>query len=265
MGTATIPSIHKQEEKKKFVRRSSSDGSQRIRRIVQWLFVALNGWLGIQFLLWVRFCERGARVKRATTRGSRGLAAHRGLDEYEIFPAHGTRACNPARGHGPVYRLYADEPAAQESLLFLALPRWNAVGASMEASKTRIRPESASTKMVGYPITRAEVPASWLLCLRDRRHVRRGNPRFHVHTLRSGRRCQDAEFLPRYRANSGNRHRFVGAALYADPELLVPVSLFLRSAAGNHIASQSGKDPPRRRGVHRLRETRASLSFRRGR
>ena len=59
MGSATITSIHNSEGKKKVVRRSSSDGSQRIRRIVQWLFVALNGWLGIQFLLWVRFCERG--------------------------------------------------------------------------------------------------------------------------------------------------------------------------------------------------------------
>lgn len=59
MGTATVTSIHEQEGKRKLVRRSSSDGSQRIRRIVQWLFVALNGWLGIQFLLWVRYCERG--------------------------------------------------------------------------------------------------------------------------------------------------------------------------------------------------------------
>jgi polyferredoxin len=59
MGAAIIPSIHKQEGKKKHVRRSGSDRSQRIRRIVQWLFVALNGWLGIQFLLWVRFCEHG--------------------------------------------------------------------------------------------------------------------------------------------------------------------------------------------------------------
>ena len=41
------------------VRRSGLDGSQRTRRIVQWLFVALNGWLGIQFILWVRYCERG--------------------------------------------------------------------------------------------------------------------------------------------------------------------------------------------------------------
>ncbi len=59
MGAATITPIHEQEGKRKLVRRSRSDGSQRIRRIVQWLFVALNGWLGIQFLLWVRFCERG--------------------------------------------------------------------------------------------------------------------------------------------------------------------------------------------------------------
>jgi len=59
MSAATITPIHMQDGKKKLVRRSSFDSSQEIRRIVQWLFVALNGWLGIQFLLWVRFCERG--------------------------------------------------------------------------------------------------------------------------------------------------------------------------------------------------------------
>jgi polyferredoxin len=59
MGTAIVPSIDTQKEKKKLVRRSGSDGSQRVRQIVQGLFVALNGWLGIQFFLWVRFCERG--------------------------------------------------------------------------------------------------------------------------------------------------------------------------------------------------------------
>jgi polyferredoxin len=59
MGNETIAPIRKQEEKKKFVRRLDHDDSQRIRRVIQWLFVALNGWLGIQFLLWVRYCERG--------------------------------------------------------------------------------------------------------------------------------------------------------------------------------------------------------------
>jgi polyferredoxin len=46
-------------KRKNLVRRHGPDNSQQMRRIVQWLFVALNGWLGIQFLLWVRFCERG--------------------------------------------------------------------------------------------------------------------------------------------------------------------------------------------------------------
>lgn len=44
---------------KRLLRRCGKDNSQRIRRIVQWLFVALNCWLGIQFLLWVRYYERG--------------------------------------------------------------------------------------------------------------------------------------------------------------------------------------------------------------
>jgi polyferredoxin len=59
MSKETIAPIRKQEEKKKFVRRLDHDEYQRVRRVVQWLFVALNGWLGIQFLLWVRYCERG--------------------------------------------------------------------------------------------------------------------------------------------------------------------------------------------------------------
>jgi polyferredoxin len=59
MDMETIAPIHKPEEKKKLARRSSPDGSQRIRLVVQLLFVALNGYLGIRFLLWVRYCERG--------------------------------------------------------------------------------------------------------------------------------------------------------------------------------------------------------------
>ncbi len=59
MDIEAATAIHKIQEKKKLVRRSSLDRSQKIRRIVQWLFVALNGWLGIQFILWVRYCEHG--------------------------------------------------------------------------------------------------------------------------------------------------------------------------------------------------------------
>ena len=60
MGLETTAPIQ-QEKRKKLVRRSSPDNSQRTRGIVQWLFVGLNVWLGIQFVLWVRYCERGGR------------------------------------------------------------------------------------------------------------------------------------------------------------------------------------------------------------
>ncbi len=59
MGTQIDGGIASVGPKKRLVRRPSPDNSQRLRRIVQWLFLALNGWLGIQFLLWVRYCERG--------------------------------------------------------------------------------------------------------------------------------------------------------------------------------------------------------------
>jgi len=59
MNMETIAQTHNQRDRKKLVRRFSLNHSQRVRKVVQWLFVALNGWLGIQFLLWVRYCERG--------------------------------------------------------------------------------------------------------------------------------------------------------------------------------------------------------------
>jgi polyferredoxin len=59
MDMETTTPIRTRDEKKKLVRRPTADRSQRTRRAVQWLFVALNGWLGVQFLLWVRYCERG--------------------------------------------------------------------------------------------------------------------------------------------------------------------------------------------------------------
>lgn len=41
-----------------------SQRTRRIRRSVQWLFLALNGWLGVQFILWVHYCESGGAGPR---------------------------------------------------------------------------------------------------------------------------------------------------------------------------------------------------------
>jgi polyferredoxin len=91
MGKETIAPIRKQEEKKKFVRRLDHDDSQRIRRVVQWLFVTLNGWLGIQFLLWVRYCERGGTgVNVPRPAGAEGWLPIAGLmnTKYLLLTGH---------------------------------------------------------------------------------------------------------------------------------------------------------------------------------
>lgn len=50
------------KSRKKLVRRAPRDTSQRLRRAVQLLFLALNVWIGIQFCVFVRFYESGGRT-----------------------------------------------------------------------------------------------------------------------------------------------------------------------------------------------------------
>jgi polyferredoxin len=45
------------KSKKPLVRRLSPDRSQQVRRTVQFAFLALNTWLALQFILWVRYFE----------------------------------------------------------------------------------------------------------------------------------------------------------------------------------------------------------------
>jgi len=45
--------------KKKLIRRTEPDRSQRIRHWAQCLFIVLNCWIAAQFYLWVRYFERG--------------------------------------------------------------------------------------------------------------------------------------------------------------------------------------------------------------
>ncbi len=61
MESQTADQITSRREKKPLIRRTAPDRSQRFRHTVQWLFVGLNGWLGMQFFLWVRSFEAGGR------------------------------------------------------------------------------------------------------------------------------------------------------------------------------------------------------------
>ncbi len=59
MACAAAPAGQAVKCKKKLVRRTTLDNSQKLRRAVQAAFFLLNIWIGVQFYLWVRYYETG--------------------------------------------------------------------------------------------------------------------------------------------------------------------------------------------------------------
>jgi polyferredoxin len=93
MATPTLvpaPAPNPPAPKKKLERRAVSDRSQNIRHIVQFAFVLLNVFLGIQFYLWVRFIELGSvdfQVPRPA--GAEGWLPIAGLMNFRVFVSTG--------------------------------------------------------------------------------------------------------------------------------------------------------------------------------
>ena len=72
--------------KKRLVRRVSPDRSQQIRRAVQLAFLALNAWIGVQFILWVRFFEhQGSTLYVGRPAGVDGWLPIEGLMNLRYF------------------------------------------------------------------------------------------------------------------------------------------------------------------------------------
>lgn len=74
---------------KKLIRRSAQDRSQRIRHTVQWLFLVLNMWIGLQFLLWVRYFERGGGLSVSRPAGVEGWLPIAGMMNAKYLLATG--------------------------------------------------------------------------------------------------------------------------------------------------------------------------------
>ena len=98
MATPLIAAVPDPKPRKKLVRRLRADRSQMIRPIVQWAFVALNLWLGVEFFLWVRFFETGGSglfVNRPS--GAEGWLPIAGLMNFKYFLSTGeVPAIHPA-------------------------------------------------------------------------------------------------------------------------------------------------------------------------
>ncbi len=98
MGTKLITPELASTAKKSLVRRLRPDRSQFVRHTVQWTFVALNLWLGLQFVLWARFYERGGEgLSVARPPGAEGWLPIAGLMNLKYLLLTGTvPAIHPA-------------------------------------------------------------------------------------------------------------------------------------------------------------------------
>ncbi len=98
MSTQAAPTISFPKPKKTLVRRQQPDRSQFVRHVVQWAFVGLNVWLGVEFFLWTRYFERGGTgifVERPA--GAEGWLPIAGLMNFKYFVSTGeVPAIHPA-------------------------------------------------------------------------------------------------------------------------------------------------------------------------
>ena len=95
---SVLASVPASTPRKLLVRRSSSDRSQFTRRIVQFVFLALNAWIGIQFLLWARYFEsNGTTLYVSRPAGVDGWLPIAGLMNLKyLFLTHTFPAIHPA-------------------------------------------------------------------------------------------------------------------------------------------------------------------------
>jgi polyferredoxin len=84
--------------KKPFIRRHLLDHSQRVRHAVQIAFLAFNAWLGLEFILWVRYYEtNGQSVYIDRPAGVEGWLPIAGLMNLKYFlSTHHVSAIHPA-------------------------------------------------------------------------------------------------------------------------------------------------------------------------
>ena len=183
--------------RKKLVRRTARDYSQRLRLAFQLAFLALNGWMGLRFYYWVRWAETaGATREIARPAGVEGWLPIAGLMQLKYVVL--TREV--PRIHPAGFFLFTVVPAdvipSAQVILLLALSRWYGFRISLEARPLAFPPQFHSAALARHSAARPEIPAVRFLRLRGVQHVGRRYRPVPSHPLRPHRRRTHAELLP---------------------------------------------------------------------
>ena len=245
--------------KKKLVRRSDRDYSQRLRLASQLSFLFLNVWIGVQFFFWVRFYESGGSASAVSRPAGSRPAPHRRPDEPEIPIGDGLDAGDPSCKLGSIGQYSGDFASAAESLLQLAVPSGNGVRIPVEA-------------WLEKPLRSFQLPRWADLGLRSLKYLLLGFFGWAVVNMSA----VDIDAFQRspygliVDVRMLNFFRFLGTtaavaigifndpvAIRAEPAVPLPVSIW--RAAGHGLARQSREDQALCGSMHRLWQVREGL------
>ena len=224
--------------KKKLLRRAERDYSQRLRLAYQLTFLALNAWMGTRFYLWVRHFETsGGSPYVSRPAGVEGWLPIAGMMNLKYFLVTG--------------QVPAPHPAAMFLLItFLAMAflfrkafcSWLCpVGTVSEylgkLGKKLFGRNFQLARWADIPAARFEVSAVGVFRVGGLEHVGECDRGVHAQPIRHCRRCGDAELLSLYWTHRADRVGRASDRVGAGAELLVPVPVPVRRAAGDQFTS----------------------------
>jgi hypothetical protein len=232
--------------KKVLVRRSSRDRSQLVRHAVQFGFLALNAWIGVQFILWVRFYEsQGSALYVGRPAGVDGWLPIAGLMNLRYSLATG----NISQIHPSAMVLFCAFLLAS-LLIKKSFCSWLCPVGTVSEYLWKI-----GRKLVG----RSLMLPRWLdWGLRSLKYLLLAFFVFIVFTMSTedlggflgiavrhcGRR-EDAELLPAHWRSGAGGDCGSGGGVVLYSECMVPLSMPLRCADGGGFNAEPGEDSAR--------------------
>ncbi len=250
----------RQGARKKIVKRRTGDYSQRLRRAVQLVFLALNVWIGVEFYLFVRFYETaGQTVWAQRPPGVEGWLPIAGLMNLKS------------------YLLTGQVPVVHPAGMFLLLSFLAIAFLFRKAFCSWLCPIGTVSEMLwrlgrqtfrrNFRLPRwADIPLRGLkyILLGLFLYAVGGMSVAAIHAFLEGPYgvIADVKMLNFFRFLGVTGAAVVaaaGPALGLHTELLVPVSVPVRRAAGIARSAQPASDPAGGEPVHRLREVREGV------
>ena len=130
------------------------------------------------------------------------------------------------------------------------MPGGNGFGIFVEGGAQGVWPDFPAAARGRCFAARVEISVTWIFRVGSFEHVGHGDCRVQAESLRHGRGCEDAEFLPIPWRDRTDRAGRSGAGFRAGAEFLVPVFVSVWSVVGADVDVQPDADSAESRDLH---------------